>query len=113
KRLHRRFDRLGEQLWFNEPVIPPVPKFRNTAERRTRIISVFNLKGGVGKTTLTASLAAVISQRPTKPRILLVDADWQGTLTALCTADTTQHDALVRGGRLLHRVIGGAKPPEN
>ena len=32
-------------------------KFRSLADRRTPIISVLNLKGGVGKTTLTAYLA--------------------------------------------------------
>jgi Mrp family chromosome partitioning ATPase len=39
-----------------QPVMAGTPRFRPLAERRTPIISVLNLKGGVGKTTLTAHL---------------------------------------------------------
>ncbi len=47
--------------------------------RRTPILSMLNLKGGVGKTTATANLAAALSHRGY--RVLLIDLDLQGSLT--------------------------------
>jgi cellulose biosynthesis protein BcsQ len=53
-------------------------------DRVARIISVINLKGGVGKTTLTANLAAVLASTGRVGRILIVDLDFQHTLSDLC-----------------------------
>ena len=53
------------------------------------IISVLNQKGGVGKTTLSISLAAALAGR--KLRVLLVDADPQGS--ALDWIAVRQEDA--------------------
>lgn len=48
------------------------------------VITVGNLKGGVGKTTVTANLAGYFAQRlrPSGKRVLVVDLDYQGSLTA-------------------------------
>lgn len=48
------------------------------------IITIGNLKGGVGKTTITANLAAYFAQkiRATGKRVLVIDLDYQGSLTA-------------------------------
>ncbi len=46
----------------------------------SKIISLFNQSGGVGKTTLTMNLGYHIAQK--KHRVLLVDLDPQGSLTA-------------------------------
>ena len=48
-------------------------------DRAVKIISIINYKGGVGKTTLTANLAAELSKRG--KRILVVDMDAQCSLT--------------------------------
>ncbi len=48
-------------------------------QRQTRFISLVNLKGGVGKTTLTLNLGVSLGLRD--KRVLLVDLDFQGTLS--------------------------------
>jgi len=45
-----------------------------------KLITIGNLKGGVGKTTLAANLAAFISETRKKP-VLVVDLDYQGSLS--------------------------------
>ena len=63
-------------------VIPPqgksiIPPFREGA--KMRVISVMNYKGGVGKTTVTANLAAALAKRGR--RVLLIDLDPQCSLS--------------------------------
>ncbi len=56
-----------------------------------RIVSVINYKGGVGKTSLTANLAAELAYRG--KRILLVDLDAQASLTfSLISPDDWNRD---------------------
>jgi cellulose biosynthesis protein BcsQ len=57
-----------------------VPPFVPAAQRGTRFVTVLNLKGGVGKTTLTANLAASLAMAAKPHRVLLIDIDFQGTL---------------------------------
>ena len=67
-------------------VIPPsepaaeksiVPPFREG--EKTRILSVMNYKGGVGKTTVTANLAAALTKKG--KRVLAIDLDPQSSLS--------------------------------
>jgi cellulose biosynthesis protein BcsQ len=51
----------------------------NSQKRKSMIITVFNNKGGVGKTTLTINLAATLTQLGKK--VLLVDIDAQANLS--------------------------------
>ncbi len=50
------------------------------APEGAKIITIGNLKGGVGKTTLAANFAAYVSATRGKP-VLLVDLDYQGSLS--------------------------------
>ncbi len=72
--------------------------FVPTAKRRARILSFVNLKGGVGKTTLCANLAATLARRGY--RVLAIDLDFQGSLSSLCLdgrtlAEIREHQGFV------------------
>jgi chromosome partitioning protein len=56
-----------------------------------RVVSVINYKGGVGKTSLTANLAAQLAWQ--HRRVLLIDLDAQASLTfSFITPDTWERD---------------------
>ncbi len=66
------------------PLLQASPRAINCSEQNIerahmQIVSVINYKGGVGKTSLTANLAAELAFRGKK--ILLVDLDAQASLT--------------------------------
>jgi cellulose biosynthesis protein BcsQ len=69
-------------IWERRPTLAP-PLFRPLRDRRVPIISIVNLKGGVGKTTVTANLGATLWTH-LKLRVLLIDLDFQGSLTSRC-----------------------------
>lgn len=57
-----------------------------------RVVAIMNYKGGVGKTTLTANLGAVVASRGL--RVLLVDLDPQTNLTFSFFSIDDWHDRL-------------------
>lgn len=67
------------KLWQRECIVPR-PQFVMKGQRPTNFLTVLNLKGGVGKTTLAANLAAAFGLDKKPLRVLLVDIDFQGTL---------------------------------
>ncbi len=71
---------LEGQIWTGK-VLYGAPEFISLPERRTPVVSVLNLKGGVGKTTLTAYLAWAMVRKGY--RVLLIDLDLQGSLSSL------------------------------
>lgn len=74
------------------------------ADRKVRLVAVMNLKGGVGKTTLTANVGMALARKG--HRVLLIDLDFQGSLTRLCLlhADIKQ---TISKGMLCNRLLDG------
>ncbi len=82
-----------------------LPQFLERPERQSVIISIFNLKGGVGKTTLTANLGALWSQ---SAKVLLVDLDYQQSLTIACVQEgVSEIEAQEHGVERLWRSQNG------
>ena len=54
-----------------------------------KIITIWNLKGGTGKTTTTFNLAANLAKD--NNRILLLDIDMQANLTSFFDVDTKKY----------------------
>jgi cellulose biosynthesis protein BcsQ len=99
------------QTW-TERVLGSAPDFKplDPEERRTPVISVLNLKGGVGKTTITANLAAALDRRGY--RVLLLDLDLQGSLTSLFMKEG-DHEALFKQGKMLGEFLASAFEAEH
>jgi len=93
------------RIW-EAPPRSPIPPFRPAKERKASIIAVVNLKGGVGKTSLTANLAATYRRRGNK--VLAVDLDPQASLTNLCLPLEHVHDLMRGDGKLIENVLNAS-----
>jgi cellulose biosynthesis protein BcsQ len=89
-------------IWNAEPKDPIRPK--QVGDGGIPVITIANMKGGVGKTTLTANLAAYLDKQG--KRVLLLDFDYQGSLsqTALAAANISKM------GSAVDDLISGKKP---
>ncbi len=112
KRFKRAMKTEG-QLW-NAKAYKSRPKFIPLLQRKCAVLSLLNLKGGVGKTTTSANLAAAFAQRGY--RVLLVDLDLQGSLTTLLVPGPVRDqrfDAKLMLKDFLQRTLTLHKAPRN
>ncbi|MCI0682756.1 MAG: AAA family ATPase [Gemmataceae bacterium] len=99
-----------EGRFWEKPPQGEVPAFRPRSDGKPPIIAMVNLKGGVGKTTLTAHLGAMLCDAGY--RTLLADLDNQGSLTALCLHAQELHDIRLGGGRFVQHLFKDEAAPE-
>lgn len=89
-----------DDVWLSSPPEKPSGHDERVGSLRTKIISVANLKGGVGKTTTTANLAAYFD-RHLGLRVLVIDADYQGSLSAIFKTMSRSTEAPASTGQWL------------
>jgi chromosome partitioning protein len=84
---------------------------------RAIVITVANLKGGVGKTTLVGNLVAYFDKE-LKKRVLAVDLDYQGSLSTMLRAEqlgplqdrASKVNALLTAGDPIERLWSAIRP---
>lgn len=74
----------GRIIWLSKPVAELIPPL-TAKEGGIPILTFGNMKGGVGKTTVTANLAAHFDKKG--KRCLLIDFDYQGSLSSTVLAE--------------------------
>ncbi len=85
--------REGTGVWLTQPIHQPDEY--GLRLRGFKVLAIANLKGGVGKTTLTANLGAYFA-RDRGLRVLLIDLDFQGSLSSMAfpAGDWVPHPGL-------------------
>lgn len=92
-------------IWEREPISPIYPLW---GERENLpIITVANMKGGVGKTTLVANLAARFQRDSDRP-VLVIDFDYQGSLSETFAKQAERSQEAMRAHTLLFGELGDA-----
>lgn len=87
-------NQVDDHVW-KRPVATSTLPLAPKDKRRTRYLAICNLKGGVGKTTVTVNVGGALSQMGY--RVLFVDLDFQGTLSNFLLKNELQRECRTRG----------------
>jgi cellulose biosynthesis protein BcsQ len=100
----------GPGVWTLKPITQP-DNYQGSVQS-ARILSIVNLKGGVGKTTIAANVAAHLARHPSwKKKVLLVDLDYQGSLSSMAFPDDTSWIPPSGTDSVATRALGGELQP--
>jgi len=99
-------------LWLREPINFP-HNYTNSITRVKPIVVIANLKGGVGKTTISANLPAYFEDIH-QERVLAIDLDYQGSLSSMLMPGEAYRDfARSRAsGEGLEKILAGEAAAE-
>ena len=75
------YGKSDSDVWMREPISKPA-NYEARMRDSIPILVFANLKGGVAKTTLAANVAAYFEQMKSE-RVLVIDLDFQGSLTSM------------------------------
>jgi len=70
---------IGDSGFWDKPPTRSIYKHQQALKKSVPILTIVNFKGGVGKSTVAANLAAFYDD--CDARVLLIDLDYQGSLT--------------------------------
>jgi cellulose biosynthesis protein BcsQ len=111
--------REGRGLWMSPPIQEATTDQHITALHASKVLVVANAKGGVGKTTTAANLGARLADVLPMP-VLLVDLDFQGTLSSMATGQggdwlppngmDSLASKLISGDLTAADIVAAAKP---
>lgn len=106
----------GPGFWLKKPIVPPWKDYETRMQASIPILMIATAKGGVGKTTLSGSLAAHFATRwrqtreepqsPKPVRVLLIDSDFQGSMTTMTVPDDSRHLLPSKANKLISGEIG-------
>ncbi len=106
----------GPGFWLKQPIVRPFKDYGTRMQASIPILMVATAKGGVGKTTLSGSLAAyfalnwqqtredAMSRKPV--RALIIDSDFQGSMTTMTMPDDSRHLLPSKANKLFSGEIG-------